>query len=168
VQYQIEANGKSRTVQVRRVNGKFAVLLDGQEWIVDAARVDAHSLSLLVDGLSFDVTIAAGRGNGQLAVSVGGVPVAVELNGNRSWAKRGDTATGSGPQRVVAPMPGKVVRVAAAAGAAVEARQPLVVIEAMKMENELRASRPGVVAEVHVKEGESVEAGALLLVVSPA
>jgi biotin carboxyl carrier protein len=62
-------------------------------------------------------------------------------------------------------MPGKVVRVLVKAGDRVAARQPVVVVEAMKMENELRASREGTVAEVHVREGMSVDAGALLVVI---
>jgi biotin carboxyl carrier protein len=62
-------------------------------------------------------------------------------------------------------MPGKVVRVLVAVGDAVEPRQPMIVVEAMKMENELRASRAGTVSEVHVREGVSVEAGAPLVVI---
>ena len=94
---------------------------------------------------------------------VGATPVAVTLNGRRRWGRKDDGAgAGSGPQRLVAPMPGKVVRVLVKAGDAVTARQPVVVVEAMKMENELRASRDGTVAEVHVREGQSVDAGALL------
>jgi biotin carboxyl carrier protein len=64
-------------------------------------------------------------------------------------------------------MPGKIIRVLAKVGAAVQPRQPLIVVEAMKMENELRATRQGVVSELLVKEGQSVDAGALLLVVAP-
>jgi biotin carboxyl carrier protein len=60
-------------------------------------------------------------------------------------------------------MPGKIVRVLVSTGETVQARQPLVVVEAMKMENELRAARTGTVAEIHVKEGASVDAGALLI-----
>ena len=63
-------------------------------------------------------------------------------------------------------MPGKIVRVLARAGEAVRAREGLVVVEAMKMENELRADRDGTVAEVHAREGQLVEAGALLVVIS--
>ncbi len=59
-------------------------------------------------------------------------------------------------------MPGKVVRVLVKPGDAVRARQPVVVVEAMKMENELRAGRDGTVAEIHAREGTSVDAGALL------
>ena len=62
-------------------------------------------------------------------------------------------------------MPGKIVRVFVRPGDTVTARQPLVVVEAMKMENELRANRDGTVAEVHVREGLSVEAGAPLIVI---
>jgi biotin carboxyl carrier protein len=64
-------------------------------------------------------------------------------------------------------MPGKVVRVLVKVGTSVYPRQPLVVVEAMKMENELRAKRSGIVTELLVQEGQSVDAGALLLVVSP-
>ena len=98
---------------------------------------------------------------------VGSAPVAVTLNGRRRWGRRDEDGrgAGSGPQRVIAPMPGKVVRVLVKPGDAVAARQPVVVVEAMKMENELRASREGTVAEIHAREGMSVDAGALLLVI---
>ena len=72
---------------------------------------------------------------------------------------------GSGPQRIVSPMAGKIVRVLVKSGEAVRARQPLVVVEAMKMENELRALRDGTVVEIYAREGTSVDAGALLVVV---
>ena len=68
-------------------------------------------------------------------------------------------AQGSGPQHVIAPMPGKIVRVLVKPGDDVEARQGLVVVEAMKMENELRASRAGRVKSIKVAEGQSVDAG---------
>ena len=79
--------------------------------------------------------------------------------------KAGAGAQTTGPQRVVAPMPGKVVRVLVKPGDDVKARQGLVVVEAMKMENELRAARDGRVRDVAVAEGQSVDAGAVLLVV---
>ena len=62
-------------------------------------------------------------------------------------------------------MPGKIVRVSVTPGEAVRARQTIVVIEAMKMENELKAGRDGTVAELHAREGASVDAGALLVVI---
>jgi biotin carboxyl carrier protein len=156
-------------VNVHRVNGGFLVSVDGREWTVDAARVDAYTLSLLVGTTSHDVTIVPDPIAGQLAVRVGAVSLPAALNGRRRWARKDDGGSGKGgPERVLAPMPGKIVRVLVKAGDVVLRRQPLIVIEAMKMENELRATHEGAVAELLVKEGQSVDAGALLLVVTPA
>jgi biotin carboxyl carrier protein len=167
VQYEVEVGGRRLQVVVTRSGGGFAVSVDGRTRQVDAARIDAHTLSLVVDGMwSNEVSIAADPASGQLDVHVGGTPVAVTLNGRRRWGRKDDGGgAGSGPQRLVAPMPGKVVRVLVKAGDTVAARQPVVVVEAMKMENELRASREGTVAEVQAREGMSVDAGALLLVI---
>jgi biotin carboxyl carrier protein len=167
VQYEVEVGGRRVQVVVTRSGGGFAVSVDGRTRHVDAARIDAHTLSLVVDSVwSNEVSIAPDGVSGQLDVHVGGMPVAVTLNGRRRWGRKDDGgAAGSGPQRLVAPMPGKVVRLLVKVGDAVAARQPVLVVEAMKMENELRATREGTVAEIQVREGMSVDAGALLLVI---
>jgi len=164
VQYEIEIGGKVRQVVVHRSDGTFLVAVDGTEQAVDAVRVDAHTWSLLLDGRSVEATIASSGPAGSFAVDVDATTVSASLNGRRRWGRREDGASRSGPQRVVAPMPGKVLRVLAKPGDRVTARQPLVVIEAMKMENELRAPADGRVVEVHAVEGQSVDAGALLVV----
>jgi biotin carboxyl carrier protein len=168
MQYEVEIAGRLLHVAVTRAGDGFAVTVDGRTRQVDAVRIDAHTLSLLVDTVwSTEVSIAADPASGQLGVHVGATPVTVTLNGRRRWGRKDEgagTASG-GPQRLVAPMPGKVVRVLVKKGDAVAARQPVVVVEAMKMENELRASRVGTVAEIHASEGMSVDAGALLLVI---
>jgi biotin carboxyl carrier protein len=186
VRYEVEVGGRTRHVALARVGDAFAVTVDGREWRVDAARVDAQTLSLLVDSvwlsgmprsanatgpgpaglrLSSEVSFAPDPLGG-LIVWVGATPVAVALDSRRRWGRKDEAGAGAtGPQRVVAPMPGKVVRVLVGPGEAVRARQPLVVVEAMKMENELRAGRDGTVAEIHAREGTSVDAGALLIVI---
>ena len=176
MQYEIEVGGRRRQIVVTRTGGTFAVAVDGHTRHVDAARLDAHTLSLLVDSVSpestalrrsgYEVSLALDPAGGPLVVHVGGVPVAVALNGRRRWSRKDDGRTsGSGPQRLVAPMAGKVVRVLVKVGDIVGPRQPIVVVEAMKMENELRASRGGTVAEIHAREGMSVDAAALLIVI---
>jgi acetyl/propionyl-CoA carboxylase alpha subunit len=167
VQYEIHVEGRARQLQIVRAGNRFQVSLDGRESTVDAARVDPQTLSLLVGSVSYEVRLTPDPLTRQIGVSVDGVPLTVSLNGRRRWGRK-DDAAGSGPQRIAAPMPGRILRLAAAPGDRVEPRQPLVVIEAMKMENELRASRAGIVAELHVQEGQLVDAGALLLVVVPA
>ncbi len=158
-------------IEVQRAGRGFAVAVDGRPWQVDATQSGAHSLSLIVDnpgrkGASFEVTTIDGRSSGELAVYVGPMPLLVTVNGRRRWGRATDSAgTGGGPQRVTAPMPGKVIRLLVKPGDVVTPRQELVVVEAMKMENELRASRAGTVTEVHAREGLSVDAGALLVVI---
>jgi biotin carboxyl carrier protein len=155
--------------------------VDGRAWAVDAVPAGRHALSLLVTekteaGLkagtagattfSHDVTLAGDALTGLLNVYVGSAVVPVALNGRRrSGRKEEGGHSGSGPQRLLAPMPGKVVRVLVNKGDAVRARQPIAVIEAMKMENELRAGRDGIVVELPVTGGQSVEAGTLIAVV---
>ena len=164
MEFAIEVGGRVRHVAVNRVGASFAVSIDGRRWDVNPALIDPQTLSLLVGHRSYEVTLAPDRASGQLLVHVGSTPIAVTPNGRRRWGRSADG--GSGPQRITAPMPGKVVRVLVGAGDAVQARQPLIVVEAMKMENELRAARAGTVSEMHAREGSSVDAGALLAIVT--
>jgi biotin carboxyl carrier protein len=189
MQYEVEVNGRIRQVNVHRHNGHFVVSLDGVDWSVDAARVDQHTLSLLVAGAgdaaaaraaardsapdgtgkSYEVTLTPDAASGRTAVAVGAVPLMVTLNGRRRRSRQDDgSRAAGGPQRLLAPMPGKVLRVLVGVGQPVTARQPIVVVEAMKMENEVRVAADGVVTELLVAEGQSVDAGTLLVVIGPA
>jgi biotin carboxyl carrier protein len=187
VHYEIEVEGRIKHVAVYRVGDNFDVQIDGRSWYIDAVRVDSHTLSLIVGtspdgdtddttaaperhrkaelsrsgGRSHEVTIASDAA-GQSVAHVGTMPFVVALNRRRRTREDGHGA-GEGPRQIAAPMPGKVVRILVASGDIVHARQPLMVVEAMKMENELRAGRDGTVGDIHVKEGASVEAGALLV-----
>jgi biotin carboxyl carrier protein len=168
VQYEVEVNGHVRRVAVQRDGGRFAISLDDRVWRVDAARLDGRTLSLIIgDGKVHEVSIAPDAATGLLDVRVGTMQFDVALNTRRRGRRDGHDhgVSASGPQRIVAPMPGKIVRVAVTTGSAVRARQTVVVIEAMKMENELRAGRDGTVGELHAREGASVEAGELLVVI---
>jgi len=100
---------------------------------------------------------------GRLTVHVDGVPVEVSISQIRRAGAAVAHAADDGPQRVTAPMPGKIVKLLVKPGDRVQARQGVIVVEAMKMENELRARAAGTVREVRVTEGTSVEAGAILV-----
>ena len=175
MQYEVEINGRTRQVTVNRAGDGFTVAIDGRPFHVDAARVDAHTWSLVVadsvaSGFSrtraYEVTVAADAASSHLAVRVGATPLVATLNGRRRHGRHDEGShRETGPQRVVAPMPGKIVRVLVHNGQAVVTRQPIVVVEAMKMENELRAGRDGTIAEIHAHEGQSVDAGALLVII---
>jgi biotin carboxyl carrier protein len=166
--FEIEIGGRVRTVAVEKASaGTYRVSLDGETHEVDAARVGVFGLSLLhrETGFSRDVQVTPASAAGELLVSMAGRTVAVTVNGRRSRRSGADSGSSEGVQSVTAPMPGRVVRVLVSAGDEVAARQGLVVVEAMKMENELRSPKAGRIREVSVSAGDSVEAGRVLLVV---
>jgi biotin carboxyl carrier protein len=173
VQYEAEVNGRGRRVAVRRQDGRLVVDIDGRPWSIDAVAVGDRRWSLLLDEgsgrqRSREVTLTVDSSTGRYQVHVGPAVVPVLLNGRRRSGRK-DEGGIEGPQRIVAPMPGKVVRLLVKAGDPVRTRQPVAVVEAMKMENELRSGRDGVVVDVRVAAGQSVDAGALIAVIaSPA
>ena len=175
--FEVAIGDKVRTVGIVRKGGVLHVDVDGRAHVVDARRVSDTVVSMLVqlDGASapsrsIDAAFAtqpAGSA-GDFDVHLDGLTIPVQIRPAGAFGrqkKEGGAAQAAGPQRVVAPMPGKVVRVLVKPGDDVKARQGLVVVEAMKMENELRAARDGRVRDVAVAEGQSVDAGAVLLVV---
>lgn len=159
----VEVGGRVRAVALERSGQSLVATLDGTKTVFDVVRLGPgrYSLREPATGRQHEVRVAS-LGAGAFDVAVDGVSMAATRR-VRPRASAG-AATGDGPARLVAPMPGKVVRVLVAPGDAIAARQGLVVVEAMKMENELRAGRAGRVREVLVGEGASVEAGALLVV----
>lgn len=122
----------------------------------------AHGLTLIdtSDDRVIDAAVLA-RPHGHWLVQLPGVDLSATIDGRRRREPGGTAA--SGEQRITAPMPGRVLRLLVAVGDTVAAGQAVVVIEAMKMENALTAEAAGVVREIAVEEGMSVEAGRLLL-----
>ncbi len=152
----VDVKGRRFTVEVSRGAGAFLVSIDGRQHEVDVKEVDGV-LSLLIGTKSYEVVVDG------MMVHVDGVPVEVSIVAPRRRAAT-HAEEADGPQRITAPMPGKIVKLLVKPGDKVDARQGLVVVEAMKMENELRARAGGTVSEVRVTEGSSVEAGAILVV----
>jgi biotin carboxyl carrier protein len=168
---QMEVNGRLRTVDVQLSDGVYRIVIDGVERRVDAAAVDDSTFSLIcLDDAqtSQEVGLAPTVSPGELAVHMpaGVASVRVMTGAATRFGRGGVTgAQAAGAQQVLAPMPGKVVKVLAKPGDDVKMRQGLIVVEAMKMENEIRSPKDGRVAQVLVAEGASVEAGRLLVVV---
>jgi biotin carboxyl carrier protein len=169
--FEIEVNGHVRSVSIERTgaDGRFRVSVDGETTLVEARRNGGFGLSMLFPDAAHrtaKVSIAPGSARGELLAYLDGRSVPVAVNARRTGRGAADAGAGAhGEQKVSAPMPGRVVRVLVASGDAVEARQPVVVVEAMKMENELRSPKAGRVKEVTVAAGTSVEAGRVLVVI---
>lgn len=168
--FEIEINGRLRTISIERATaGRYRVMVDGHPRVIDGVRVGGFGLSLLFDGTeasSRDVQVAPGGVRGELLISLDGKSVSAIINGRRTARAASDAgASAHGEQTIVAPMPGRIVRLLVARGDEVAARQPIVVVEAMKMENELRSPKTGRVKEIAVGAGESVEAGRVLAII---
>ena len=121
---------------------------------------EAGVYSVLLDGRSYDARVeetAAG-----LVVVIDGYRFEMDVRDPRRWSRKAAARGGEGVQTVMAPMPGKVVRVLVAPGDTVAAGQGLLVVEAMKMQNEMKASRAGRILSVTVKEGATVAAGEVM------
>lgn len=173
--FEVAIGDRVRTVSVARKGAVLHVEVDGKAHVVDAKRINDSVMSLLLQNgdaagatRSVDAAFAAQPVAGDFDVHLDGRTIPVQVRPAGAFGrqkKEGAGVPASGPQRVTSPMPGKVVKLLVAPGDAVKARQGLVVVEAMKMENELRAARDGRVREVSVAEGQSVDAGTVLMVV---
>jgi biotin carboxyl carrier protein len=147
---------------------KRQILVNGHPVEVDAeqlktvSQVEPGVFSVLADGRSFEVRAIAAVGG--LRLEVDGRRFAAEVYDPRDRGRKSAAALATGRQNIAAPMPGKVIRVLVREGDAVEVGQGLVVVEAMKMQNEMKALRVGNVVEVCVRDGETVSAGDTLVV----
>jgi biotin carboxyl carrier protein len=160
--YDATVDGRTVRAEVRPGDGegRYTVRLDGRPIEVDVREAGPHTLSMIVAGRAHEVVTE--RREGGYRVALRGQVLEVSLVEAARGAAAPRPAAG-GPARVQAPMPGKLVRVLVRAGEDVGAGQGLVVMEAMKMENEIRAPRAGRVKEAPVREGQAVETGALLV-----
>ncbi len=168
--FEIDINERTHKVTVEKVGaagpegGSFRVLIDGVPAAVSARRTDLGLSLVFDDGRSVDVALTD-RPGGEWFVQLPHADLTAAVDARRY--QRAESAGGvkAGVQRITAPMPGRIVRILVKPGDEVAHRQGVVVVEAMKMENELGAPKAGRVKEVAVTEGQSVEAGRLLVVI---
>jgi biotin carboxyl carrier protein len=170
MRFEVHIDGPSgkqiRTVELERDADSWKIRLDGQPVDADTVEIDPNTLSLLLEGQSFEVRVSQSP-DGVLKLQTGLQEFTAEVVDRRAWrGRRQGALEAEGRQQVVAPMPGKVVRVLVQAGDKVEAGQGLLVVEAMKMQNEIRSPKGGTVERLHVKEGQPVNAGDALCIVS--
>jgi biotin carboxyl carrier protein len=157
------ANGsRKHTVELEPAGAGYRITLDGQLIEGDATLVGPDSVSVLIGGQAFEVHLTPSI-DGRIKLQSGPHEFTAEIQDPRAWqGRRHGAIEAEGRQQVVAPMPGKVVRLLVNAGDQVEAGQGLVVVEAMKMQNEIRSPKKGKVERLHVKEGQAVNAGEVL------
>jgi biotin carboxyl carrier protein len=151
---EIEENGKSM----------YRVSVDGNEFVVDGKKTGRTNYSLIVDNRSFEIEVD--NTDDEYRVLVDGRNYRIHLVDERRMRVGSQLGVElQGRQSVSVPMPGKIIAVLVSEGDAVDKGQGLVIVEAMKMENEVRSPIAGAVKEIRVKPGDTVEGGAVLLVV---
>jgi biotin carboxyl carrier protein len=170
--WEVVINGETVRVEVARAAGpdQWTARIGERELSFSAVSSGRDAFSLLLNGCSYEVQreqVSAPDGNGsEFNIFVRGRCYAVELRDPRALrSRRGRSAQGEGPKKLLSPMPGKVIRVLAAIGASVVAGQAVLVIEAMKMQNEIKSPKAGVVQKLLALEGTTVNAGDVLAIV---
>lgn len=162
--YEVIVGGKPHRLELEKLDAGWNCRLDGKEVHVDAVLPRRDVLSLLVDGHSFEVKREQTATD--LHMWVGSTRFAVELRDPRSLrARKGTAQDEKGPRKILAPMPGRVVRLLVAEQAEVEAGQGIVVVEAMKMQNEIKSPKKGIVKKITTLAGAAVNAGDVLAIV---
>jgi len=156
--YEVTIAEKTYRVELQRVGQGWHCKLDGRELPLDVTSAQNGVLSLLLNGKSYE--IKQETTGAETNIVVGHERFNVALRDPRSFrSRRGSGASELGVKKITAPMPGKIVRLLAREGSAVQAGQSLIVIEAMKMQNELKAPKTGMLKRISVAEGAAVEAG---------
>jgi len=162
--YEVLVDGKPHRLELERAAGGWECRLDGRPVHFDGVIACPDVLSLLVDGRSYE--IKREQTATHLHLWVGSTRFVVELRDPRSLRSRQQAASDEkGPRKIVAPMPGRVVRVLVAENSEVEAGQGIVVVEAMKMQNEIKSPKKGVVKKISTIPGAAVNPGDVLAIV---
>ena len=159
---EIRISGVSHIVELSPNGAGWQISLDGAAFDADVVEVAPNTYSVLLNGESHEVRIAPLAG-GAVKLHTGVAEYTAEIVDSRAWrGRRHGALEAEGRQQVAAPMPGKVVRVLVKEGDAVEAGQGIIVVEAMKMQNEIRSPKSGKVERLLAKEGQAVNAGEIL------
>lgn len=142
--------------------------LDGETVLADGEEISPGIYSILIDGRSYEAQVSKRPGDAEgysspYVVTVGLRRYLVEIRDPRRWRRDGEGVRDRGPEEIVAPMPGRIVKVLVSENQDVVREQGLLVIEAMKMQNEIRAPHAGRVERIYAQEDTAVEAGFRLL-----
>jgi biotin carboxyl carrier protein len=164
--YHIELNGTKHRLSIYPAaeGDGYHFELDGQPCSADAQLLQPNVLSLLIEGKSYRILFDP-RPDGA-AIVLGERRITYRMDDPRSLRSRANVdANDTGTRSIAASMPGRIVRLLVKVGDNVEAQQGLIVVEAMKMQNELKAPKAGVVVRIAVEVGATVQAGKVLMVI---
>jgi len=161
--FDVAIDGKNFRLELNRAEGRWSCRLNGRDVEVEAVLVRPDVLSLRIANRAYEVK--SERLSNDLYLWVGSSRYSVEIRDPRSLRGRSRSTENQGPKKINAPMPGKVVRLLVQEGAEVEAGAGVAVVEAMKMQNEIKSPKKGTIQKILVGEGAAVNAGDVLAIV---
>jgi biotin carboxyl carrier protein len=161
--YEVTIDGKNYKLELHRAEGQWSCRLDGHDVPIDGIVTRPDVLSLRIGNLAYE--IKSERVGSDLHLWVGSTRFAVQVRDPRSLRGRIRTGDAHGPKKLTAPMPGKVVRLLVHEGDEVEPGAGIAVVEAMKMQNEIKSPKKGSVQKIFVSEGAAVNAGDVLAII---
>ncbi len=162
---EVQIGGKTRRLELKREGRHVRATIDGRPVEADALIVAPGVYSVLMDGRAFEVRVTP-KHDGLHIHSAGQDYIAQVTDPRSLRSRKAGAVSAEGRQQIVAPMPGKVVRLLVKAGDAIEAGKGVLVVEAMKMQNEIRSPKSGTVESLKVKEGQAVNAGEILAIIA--
>jgi biotin carboxyl carrier protein len=166
VQMTSPAGTRTHTVELECLGNQWRIILNGEQLDTDVAEIVPNTLSILTRGESHEIRLVRSA-EGQLKIQTGLREFTAEVTDQRSWrGRRLGHVEAEGRQQITAPMAGKVIRVLVKFGEKVEVGQGLIVVEAMKMQNEIRSTKSGTVERLLAEEGQAVNAGETLVWIS--
>ncbi len=161
MKYEVQCNSEARSVELTIAEGRLRATIDGRVSEADAVEVEPDIYSILIYGNAFEVRVEPELSGARVHVGVS--EYLLNIRDPRQWQRdRGTALEADGRQELIAPMPGKIVRVLVKSGDTVESGQGVLVVEAMKMQNEIRSPKSGIVERIVVVEGQTVNAGEVL------
>src|ERR1700689_246523 len=161
--YDITIDGKNHRLDLNRAGGRWLCRRDGRDVEVDAVLARPDVLSLRLGNRAYEVKCE--RVAGETHLWVGSARFAAEVRDPRSLRGRVREVDDQGPKKLTAPMPGKIVRLLVSPGDVIEAGAGVLVVEAMKMQNEIKSPKRGTIQKILVGEGAAVNAGDVLAIV---
>jgi biotin carboxyl carrier protein len=162
MKFEVRIDGRTRSIELEPGVTGWHILIDGCAIDADALEIAPGIFSILLNGKSYEVRVTPTPA-GVLTLQTAHHEFTAEVVDPRSWrGRRHGALEVEGRQQILAPMPGKIIRVLVQIGDKVEAGQGLLVVEAMKMQNEIRSPKSGTVERLLVKEGQPVNAGEIL------
>ncbi|MBI9072073.1 MAG: biotin/lipoyl-binding protein [Melioribacteraceae bacterium] len=154
--------GEENIVDVTKLDsGKYKVIIDGEEMIIDVPHINHDKINILYDNKSLDYSYL--KSEDMYELNYMDKNFEIELYDERRFNLRKAEFSNSGPEKIKSSMPGKIVKLEVSEGDLVEAGQGILIMEAMKMENEVKCAKAGIIKKIYVKEGDAVEKSTVLV-----